>query len=287
LTVDETIAGQMERLLNAPQPGRFQVISAATNWSKFHQQMLHYLRNIKDFAPDLVISIDGQNDSSMHRDNSLNAWELTERFYEEQVLDSLQYRLRPLLSRSHALYLAAMLAGRARDRGVDEATLAQYEHVERPPDYERKISEFYDKNRDAIDRRSTEYINTMRYFHEILSIDRVPHLFVLQPLIHLDSTKPFTRNERAIRGYIFANIGEYLWRDMFYRSLDSRAEHLRSDLHLPFQPLLNPFSGMTATAYTDYCHLTPTGDEAFAATLIATARTSHPEIFQEAEDGSR
>ncbi len=283
LATNETIAGSMEQILNAKYPGRrFQVISAATNWSKLHQQMIHYLRQVKDFSPDLIISIDGQNDSTLHRE-SLNSWELTDQLYRDEVLGTAAYRLRPLLRASNALYLIAVLAFGGHERAVDDSLVRQYENVGRPADYEARVAADYTQYRSDIEKHVTEYATTMRYFHSVLEVDRVPHLFVLQPLIHLDQTKTWTRNERAIRGYIYSNIDEYLWRDNFYRRLGAEAADLIGRDRVPFEPLLDPFAGFDGNAYTDYCHLTPSGNRMVAQRLIAMAETRYPSLFTEAE----
>ena len=118
----------------------------------------------------------------------------------------------------------------------------------------------------------------LRYFHEVLKVDRVPHLFVLQPLVHLSQTKSFTRNELAIRGYIFSKIADFRWRDNFYRGVVEAKTTLATS-GVPFEPLLDPFAELKETAYTDYCHMTPTGNRVVAERVISMMESRYPELF--------
>jgi len=278
----DTIAGWMERILRARYPrGNFQVINAATNWSKLHQQMIRYLAQIKDFEPDIIVSFDGQNDSSLRQiPQFLNGWEITEVAYHEEVLSRWEYRARPILGLSQTVYLAAMLLSGSHNVAVDQNLIAQYAGTGRPADHDSQRDAYYAENRAHMEQRVSEYVRTMRYFHEILEIDRVPHLLVLQPLISMDRTKPLTRQERAIQSYGFTHDDAGFWRENFVGRAIEEGNRLHHDGRLPFYPLMDPFSGMDAQAYTDYCHLTPAGNQVIAEKIIARLESEQPEVFQ-------
>jgi len=288
---DETIAGWMERVLKSKYPDRkFEVINAATVWSKLHQQMIRYLRQIKDLSPDLIISIDGQNDGSLRpHARLLNGWEVTEDEYRDQVLATAKYRMRPLVMHSHAAYLCAMLlfAGYHNDVAVDDNLVSQLSGVHRPEDYEQRLASYYADHQGALEQRIEEYTRTLQYFHDILVIDKIPHLFVLQPLAGLDDTKPLTQREKAIQGYIFSHdesdfshVGaELWWHGNFYRRVTEVGNRLREQKGVPFHPLLDPFRGVSQDVYTDHCHFTPAGNKVFTEKLIEKLEANYPELF--------
>jgi hypothetical protein len=279
---DETIAGWMERILKSKYPdSKFEVINAATNWAKLHQEMIRYLRQIKDLSPDLILSIDGQNDGSLRPNaRQLNGWEVTEDAYRDQVLATAQYRIRPLLMHSHAAYLCGMLLFGHRNVPVDDNLVSQLSRVHLPEDFEQRVASYYADHKDALDRRSDEYTRTLQYFHNILVIDKIPHLFVLQPLADLDDTKPLTQREKAIQGYMFSHDEAHLcWQRNFYRRVIEVGNRLREQKEVPFHPLLDPFRSVSQDVYTDYCHFTPAGNKVFAEKLIEKLEADYPELF--------
>ena len=278
---DETISAAMERQLTERHPGRkFEVINAATNWSRIHQGMLHYMRKLRSFEPDLIISIDGQNDSTMYPGKKdLNGWDTTLSLYETRVLSNLKYKLRPLFRNSRILYALGMGLFGGYTGDPDPEAVAEYSKVERPASYADDVARYYAEHRERVDSRVAEYMQATRWFHAVLEVDQVPHLFVLQPQIHQDTTKPMTENEHAVVGYMFSKPQKMHHRDNFYRLVDARSRELARDDGLPYLSLTNAFAGVVEQAYTDYCHFTPQGNEVFASKLVADLERRFPALF--------
>ena len=279
----DTISGWMERILNEKYPERkFEVINAATNWARLHQQLIHYLRKIRSFSPDVVISIDGVNDSTGKMGDSINTWELTQIGYEREVLQRLKYKLRPLFRRSYTLYLLAMLRSHSNEVvEADEKLIAKYINVSTPNNYDQQLREFYAKNKDLLESLVAEYFQTMGYFHEILKLDEVHHFFALQPLSRLDTTKSFTKREQAIRGYQRTQFPRHVHQDLFIRRLAEDGHRLRIKKEIPFLNMHNVFRDTKEQAYTDYCHFTPAGNRAFAQALVSEMESRFPDLFDE------
>jgi hypothetical protein len=279
----DTISGWMERILNEKYPERkFEVINAATNWARLHQQLIHYLRKIRSFSPDVVISIDGANDSTGKMGDSINTWELTQIGYEREVLQRLKYKLRPLFRRSYTLYLLAMLRSHSsKVVEADEKLIAKYINVSTPNNYDQQLREFYAKNKDWLESLVAEYFQTMGYFHEVLKLDEVHHFFALQPLSRLDTAKTFTKREKAIRGYQRTQFPKNVHQDLFFRRLAEEGHRLRIKKEIPFLNMHNVFRDTKEQAYTDYCHFTPAGNRAYAQALVSEMESRFPDLFDE------
>lgn len=282
-STDETISAWLEKLLQEKYPDRrFEVINAAVNWSKLHQQMLHYLRKLRSFKPDLVISIDGQNDSSLKiRPSQLNSWDVVIRDFEKSLSSNFKYKLRPVFRNSHFSYLMAMLMFRTGTPAIDEALVEKYSVVERPSDYEQRISEYYRSEAQLVDTGVSEYMKNLQYFAGILEADKVRYMFLLQPLTHLDTVKPMTRKERAIQGYIFSRLENQYYRDNFYAKVIRQGELMRKEQGVAFWSFQDIFGGVEGDVYTDYCHFSSYGNKVFAQKLMQKIETEYPELLAE------
>ncbi len=282
-STDETISAWLEKLLNEKYPGRkYEVINAAVNWTKLHQQMLNYLRKIRSFEPDLVISIDGLNDSSGKiKAPDLNAWDVVIRDYEDALASNLKYKLRPVFTNSHLSYLLAMVMFRTGTAVVDESLVDKYSKVERPAEYEQIISNYYEDNKNLVDRGVDEYVKGIKYFSSILDNDNVKYMFIFQPLAHLDTFKVLSEKEKAIQGYIFTRLEYQYYRDNFYKNVIELGNMLREKKGVNFWSFLDMYDGVEGDVYTDYCHLTPYGNKVFAQKLIDKIEAVYPELLVE------
>ena len=65
----------------------------------------------------------------------------------------------------------------------------------------------------------------------------------------------------------------------FFREIEARGIVLRKIDGLQFYSMLQPFEGVTGELYTDYCHLTPSGNEHFARKLLALIESAYPDLF--------
>lgn len=278
---DKTISAWMEKILNDKYKNKkFEVINAATNWSKLHQQMINYLRKVRSFQPDMVISIDGQNDSSLKIvPGSLNFWDLTNTSYKNQLQSNMKHRLRPVFKNSYTAYLLAMLLFRGKTTYVDTSIVEKYSKIKRPKNYEEIMSNYYRENTNLVDKSAEEYTHILRYFNNVLKTDNVKHFFVLQPLTHLEHLKKLTKRESAIQGYLFSRLNRHYFRSNFYGKVVERCNEAKEEENLPFWYLKNVFKGESKDVYTDYCHFTPYGNKVFAEKLIEIAESNYPELF--------
>lgn len=279
----ETIAGHLERLLNIKYPNRkYEVINAATNWSQLHQQIIHYLRKVKYFDPDLVISIDGQNDVLPIAESYLSTWDQSAEEKVSILQSNFRVKLQPLLKKSNLAYLVAAVAFAERRQGklpIDQNLVDKYAAMQKTNDFDLAVADYSVANSDLIDRGVDFYINHLWYFSDILRRDKVDALFVQQPELIMDSTKPFTKIEMAIRNYMYT--GKAYYDVNFFQRLEQAASAAAQAEGLEYVSFLNIFGAETTEIYTDYCHLTPHGNEVLATRLIGEIETRYPHLFAE------
>lgn len=277
---DETISAHLERLWSERFPGqRVEVINAATNWTQLHQQFIHYHRKLKSLQPDLVISMDGQNDALLLDEHRLNVWDAAT--IKAHLLESdFRIRARPLLTRSKALYLGAILMfGSGQSGRVKPDLELVNEYKDRAPrgDANALDASFYAANKRTVDRVVDEYAQNLLHFNDSLKRDGVRGLFLLQPELIMDKSKPLTDIERAIRNHML--LSDRGFEVNFFSQVEQKGQALRASDNLPFFSLLQAFDGITGEVYTDYCHMTPSGNELLAGKLLAIIEKKYPELF--------
>jgi hypothetical protein len=284
---DETISAYLEQILRKRHPNRkLEVINAATNWSQLHQQMIHYYRQLRSLEPDLIISMDGQNDALPIAPGRLNVWENAEQ--KVDILNNdVRMQLRPIIRRSHLLYLVAMLAFGTTATGkqpIDTKLVDAFKDRGIPPNFEAKMQAYYAANKASVDRAVGEYMSHLQHFDDALVRDGVRRLFLLQPEIVMDRTKPLTVIERAVRNHMHTtNLGH---EHNLFRLIEERGEALRAERGFPFYSFLNIFEGVEDEVYTDYCHMTPVGNRLLAAELAALVEQKYPELFADIAPGA-
>ncbi|MEM7299054.1 MAG: hypothetical protein AAF391_12410, partial [Bacteroidota bacterium] len=156
-TLEETIAGQLETLLNEKYPNQqFEVINAAVNWSRLHQQTLHYLRKLRSLEPDLILSMDAQNDSSPI-DKHLNQWTWSQAAFGADLQSNLKYKLRPIFRNSYTAYLFAMVLFRSPSAyEVDQEAVTKYSAIQSPQDLEQRLTRYAVKHEASLKKATDE-----------------------------------------------------------------------------------------------------------------------------------
>jgi lysophospholipase L1-like esterase len=280
-STDETISSHLERLLNAKYPAKnFEVINAATNWTRLHQQMIHYFRKIRSLEPDLVISMDGQNDALPIQDSYLNKWVQTRRRDLARLNSNFRVKMRPIITRSSLLFIVAVktfgnqLVGR---QPIDQDLVDQYLEVGEPADLEDRIRAYYDSNWESVDRGVGEYLIQLQHFSDALKREKVRGLFIQQPQLIMDETKPLTDIERALRNYLAQKAHGYA--ENFWRMIEEGGRALKKEEDFPFWSFLNIFPNETGEVYVDYTHLTPNGNLLLAKKLMPVIEERYPELF--------
>ncbi|MES2662555.1 MAG: hypothetical protein V4629_04545 [Pseudomonadota bacterium] len=277
----ETITAHLEKKLSATYPQKkFEVINAATNWTRLHQQNLHYLRKIQSLHPDLIISMDGYNDANpIH---SLNTWEDTEAIFESELIGNLKHKIRGLFQNSNTAYLAAMLIFRSGESpGVDNERIEKYKKIKLPENFEEELAAYSEKHKVEIEKSVSEYMKSIQYFHSDLQIDNVPNLFLLQPMTILDTAKKMTDREQALLGYMYSRMEHQWFKIAFFRALEKRLVDWSTKTQANFSTMHDVFKNTDGTidAYSDYCHFTPKGNEQIADFLMQQIAQRYPTLL--------
>ncbi len=280
-SADETISRYLETLLNEKYPDqRFEVINAATNWTQLHQQLIHYYRKVRHLQPDLVISMDGQNDALAIGEEFLSTWDHSATMKTRLLTDNFRVKMRPLITRSHLLYFVAAKAFGDTKSGRqpnDTELVERYKALGKPDDYDAKVAAYAEDNRALLDQGVNSYLGHLQHFNDALQRDGVKALFIQQPELVMDRSKSLTDIEQALQNYLFEDVHGYA--ENFFSEIEQGGLELHREGELPFYSFLNIFGEEQGEIYVDYTHLTPEGNMSLARTLLGVIETEHPDLF--------
>jgi hypothetical protein len=111
--------------------------------------------------------------------------------------------------------------------------------------------------------------------HAVLAEERIEGLFALQPEILL-SRKPWIGNEQRLLEYhrkMESRVFLYGF-ETLYPEFGSRLRADARERGYSFLDLTKIFDGRPIQSYTDYCHLTPTGNSLIADRLFTELKVS-------------
>jgi hypothetical protein len=258
----ETISAYLQQELQRAMPDRrVRVVNAAVPNYSIQHVYLTYLGLVRLLSPDLIISMDGWNEDYWSDNAYVRAISPTEKSGSPWII--------ALRTHSYALYYLGFVAANLRPRPpVDYIEEARLDHFDFEQD-RREVSDFV--------RASTpdpgvfdDLMKVYESFWTATRLDQVPTLFTTQPLPMLDTTKPFTPEEKKLFHYLYllrkqqesvgvAHLGDRL------------AQRAGGDFH--FTSLQSVFADFPEPAYTDYCHLTPGANRHLAERLAAYIRS--------------
>lgn len=266
-----SIAGRLEAHLGAALPQRrVEVINAGYNQKCLHQSLLHYLEVLSRFEPDYVVSMDGYNDLAlMVEDDPYEAWET--RFHEPFL------EVHNRVHHDSSSYLRALIGGLVRTYLLSAPTVVGPPRnpagvsVEEAPSTAGTdpAGDYWAAERERIlagvERR---WLRIARHFHAVCAADDVRLMLVMQPILGRSQNKTLSERERRLD-----TVQPLGWRGRFLledvsvllAGLARERGGLYLDLGAGFGKL-----GAEVEAYTDYCHLTPEGND-FAARCMADA----------------
>ncbi len=266
----ETIDYYLEQRLNAARPEKhWEVINAAVSGFTLNEDLARILAVLLHYRPDAVILLDGVNDLSQlikggpHYDPYAAA-PLGEEFDDltnPHGARALGFMLSTWLSRNSVMF--RILDDRARRR----ANLHYRQDRDHGPvpaglrlsDLTAEERERYRIIEDQID----VYRHMVRQIHRILSLDGIEDIFLLQPTLRV-SKKALMGPEPRLAEYdrrVAGRVEMYAYENLY----PVIAKQLSTDdAGYTFVDLTGVFDGMNVQTFTDYCHLTPAGNQAIA-----------------------
>ena len=254
----------------------FEVINASMMGNKFHQSFLHYIEQLSRFSPDIIVNIDGQNDAgSMWRGNPYEELEGELPKYIELLP---LYREKPLFLRrtySYQFLYRTYFKGNDifdfyfTDKHQGDSESLKEIFNKRGPFREYSIDE-YIRHENYFVSGFQPFLQILRQYYATLESDGVKFVFMLQPMLQRSINKPLNVTEQ--------NLFTYRMHSAKYDTT-KLVERFFIDRHL--SPLIQAESERSGFGfidanreivdlpeelefYTDYCHLTPEGNNIVA-----------------------
>ncbi len=256
----QTIDAYLQEELQAQLPGRkIEVINAAITSTWTHHELIYLNQTILRYHPDMILFLDGYNDfyftNPQHNQFADYSYNLQSRvIMGDPTLRSLVYQNFWWLFRRSAL---AHVIG----RGLQVAKLVVMPRPKRGMmDVERDMAtmrQVFPENALKMQRRITL----------ILRDEKVTPVFLLQPMLALErGHKPMSEIEQKLFDF---NINSYAvnYEPWVHQARDYVVEQetaMASELGSHFFDVTGIYAGVTDQIYTDYCHLTPLGNQLLA-----------------------
>ena len=271
----QTIDFDLEQRLNQAFPARhWEVINAAVKGYFLNQDLALYLSTVQRYHPDYLVLLDGVNDlfATLRSPDTYDPYSqagLGEEFAGLTSPASMSLRLMSstwLLNRSSLYRLIKERESRreqlrARQKRVREA--------------ETGMTADEQHRYQAAAGKIQEYMRPVRQIYHLATLEGTSTLFVLQPQIAV-TRKPLTNTESRLLDY-WSKIDGPLYVQGF-QTLDPLLASELSQGSLTegyrFLDLTGVFDHMSAQAFTDYCHLTPAGNQAVADRIFDSLAAS-------------
>lgn len=256
----ETIAGHLERILNARAEARHektkvQVLNAGTVGYLLFQNLIYFNHYIAGFQPDLVIAMDGHNDLDAlqlqiepyrHRNESPIARAVNEPTVSDVIRQVMKFgEDRSLFVRKASNKIRELASRHALEGGYKK----RFERTPSQPELQRWLD---------------DYEATVRRFDASARIAGARALFVVQAEAAGERHKALIPEEVRIRDY-----WSYYTR-LHTEARDRLIDRMKqvSDHHgVWFHDISHVFKDEKAQVYLDYTHLTSRGAEIVAERL--------------------
>jgi lysophospholipase L1-like esterase len=267
----------LQKKLRERHPERhWEVVNVAANEYRMHQHLALFYTRLLRFKPDLMIFMDGHNDLSGIMASSTDPYdpyaetphsrEFTSAVYPHTLRD-LFYIGSQWLRNTSALFAVLqgkILAGR-HDAALGGADVGQ--SVRSPVQWEDLAPALQQRARENL-AKDAYYTQMAERLHNTLAHEGIESLFSMQPELIL-SGKPMTAVEakfaehyKQISGRYTIYMYEHMRPDVC-RQMAAAAER---NSHT-FVDLVDTFRQVKEKTFTDYCHLTPKGNELLAERL--------------------
>jgi lysophospholipase L1-like esterase len=280
----QTVDYDLEQRLNAAYPANhWEVINAAVKGYLLNQDLSLYLSAVQRYHPDYLVLLDGVNDlygllrlpdtnDDYNRaglgaefDGLTSPASMSLRFASSTWLfdrSSLYRLIRGSVSRRHQL--------RARKERIREAEAHPHRGLAGMTQDEQR------RYRLAAAELGG-YLRPVRQIHRIAAVEGTRTLFALQP--HIATTrKALTSSESKLREYwskLDGSLYVYGFQTLYPRLPGELSDGARAEGY-QFADLTGVFDHMSVQAFTDYCHLTPAGNQAIADALFTSLAASLP-----------
>jgi hypothetical protein len=260
---DQTIDHYLEQYLaERLGRGRVEVINAAITSHYSHHHLIYLNQTILKYSPDMIVFIDGFNDyyAYQHGFDQFRDYAYQERAH--QMLDAptagawLEYTGWWLFRKSHMVHLAGRTV---------QPLWQQIRKIGKP----RNRIDMDSALKDLRVNAEGNFVKMIERSALILRHEGVVPVFTLQPELVFKQQKVLTPLERQIYRELDTE-----WQENFveYKNLarpivTEYARHAAEGSGAQYYDLTDIYGGVTDDVYTDYCHLTPIGNQRLAEYL--------------------
>jgi lysophospholipase L1-like esterase len=274
----DLIDAYLEKKLQQRHPERhWEVINAATNEFRLHQHLGLIYAQLLRYHPDLMIFMDGHNDISGIMSSTTDPYDA---FAETGHAAEFQNMVYPTSLRSLFVVNAAWLRNNSVLFEILQRRMQALKHDPSfgpgadPSEPVAEHVQFSDLS-PAAQQRAKDRLRQAGYYAQecarlqhALEFEGIPAVFSLQPELIL-SPKPLTAVEARFSDYTRQNNRRYI--TYMYQELSAAisrqmAESCQRNGSI-FVDLGDTFKGVREKTFSDYCHLTPRGNELIAERL--------------------
>ena len=263
ITNEETIDYYLENYLKQKFPGRrIEVINAAITSHYSHHHLIYLNQTILKYDPDMVIFIDGFNDYYPYTKgfDQFADYAYQERAHlfmgEPSVEAWLKYSGWWLFRKSHFVHLAAKTL---RPVGIGISRIGA----------QRLRIDVEDALANLRENAGRNFVKMVERNGLVLKYENIVPVFALQPEIAFRQAKKFSPLEQDIFGEMSAH-----WQENFVQFknearpiVTKHLEEATAKTGSTFVDLTDIYGGVEGDVYTDYCHLTPLGNQKLAEAL--------------------
>ena len=271
----QTISAYLEQDLQRLLPDKIvRVYNAAVVSYRIHHGFLTYLEQLRSLEPDLLVTMDGQNEDFL----------TTNPFWPQKShLPKLGGGAFGRFLRGHS-YTAFYLGLIARQSAAFDRLTGRYVRELSPEQLaSMDAAEIRRLYREEASRCvvTDAVVDGVFKVYELFDLaarqDGVPIIFATQPILALDATKPLTAIEKDLLKYVrFKHYGM-----CGVAKLDERLrKHAKENPDFRFVSLRDVFADFKGEAYTDYCHLRPAANAYVAERLSKVIRAQIPAFAQ-------
>ena len=262
---EETIDAHLERRLSAAFPGRkIEVINAAITSTWTHHSLVYLYQSILKYEPDIILFLDGFNDfywaNPNHDQFQSYSYNLLARKIEgPPTLNSLVTMNGWWMFRKFAL---AHVVGRAAREAKLIVTRGSSDRT--PFDVPKRFADLqqvFPRNAGKVHER----------IGVLLKHEGVDAVFMLQPLLVLERDRA-TPSEIEKKMFDF-NVNSYVPKYEEFMKLATpwlaaQEQAMANRVGATFIDLTGIYKTTPGQMYTDYCHLTPLGNDVMAAAIV-------------------
>jgi lysophospholipase L1-like esterase len=280
----QTIDHYLETRLNTTFPSKhWEVINASVKGYFLNQDLALFLSTVQRYKPDYLILLDGVNDMfamlrTPENDDAYSAAGLGEEFRALTRPDALSLRMMTTtwLADNSALYRSIRESMAQRNRIRARRAVAARSEAHLHPDF-ASLTVDDQRHVGAATRRLGNYTHTVRQIHRLAALDGTQALFVLQPDVAV-TRKPLTGVETRLFDYWSKLDGPlYVYGfQTLYPQLSAQLTSAAQTEGYRFLDLTAVFDRTGVQTFTDYCHLTPAGNQMVADAIFDSLAASLP-----------